>query len=122
MLAYTQFFESMNMPPKFFDERSDESEVKARIVEKYFYVWARVVTPTARGMDNKIAYIDLYAGPGRYRDGAASTPLLVLERAIADPELSQMLVALFNDANKNHTSTLQAEIDSLPGINKLKYP
>jgi hypothetical protein len=33
---------------KFFDERTDQSEVKARIVQKYFYAWANVVMPTAQ--------------------------------------------------------------------------
>src|SRR5262249_40916300 len=106
---------------KFFDERTDQSEVKARIIQKYFYVWAKVITPSAKQHDNKIAYIDLYAGPGRYKDGAASTPLLVLERAIDDPDLKKMLVTLFNDANKDHTNALQTEIDKLPGIETLTY-
>ena len=109
------------MGKKFFEERSDQSEVKARIVEKYFSAWATVVMPTAELKDGKIAYIDLYAGPGRYRDGSASTPLLVLERAIENPKLAKMLVALLNDASKDNTSTLQSEIDALPGIDKLKF-
>jgi hypothetical protein len=70
----------------FFDERTDQSEVKARIVQKYFFAWARVIIPTAKTIDNRIAYTDLYAGPGRYKDGSASTPLLVLEAAIQDPD------------------------------------
>lgn len=109
------------MRSKFFDERSDESEVKARIVEKYFSVWAKVVAPTAMTMDGKIAYIDLYAGPGRYKDGAASTPLLVLEKIIEDATLCRMVVSLFNDSDHNNTATLQAEINKLSGVNKLKY-
>jgi three-Cys-motif partner protein len=72
-------------------------------------------------MEGKIAYIDLYAGPGRYKDGAASTPLLVLEHAISDPKMADMLVAYFNDSDKNNTSTLQGEIDALPGIEKLRF-
>ena len=68
-----------------------------------------------------MAYIDLYAGPGRYNDGAASTPLLVLEAAIADPQISQMLVTLFNDADSNHSATLQSEINELPGIGKMRF-
>jgi three-Cys-motif partner protein len=108
-------------PQKFFDERSDQSEVKARIIQKYFYAWANVVSPSAKQREGKIAYIDLYAGPGRYKDGAASTPLLVLEHAIGDPSLREMLVTLFNDADQNHTATLQAEIDAIPGIDKLKF-
>jgi three-Cys-motif partner protein len=105
---------------KFFDERLDQSEVKARIIQKYFYAWASVIMPTAARKEGRIAYIDLYAGPGRYKDGSASTPLLVLQHAIAHPKMSQMLVALFNDADANHTATLQVEIDKLPGIEKLK--
>jgi three-Cys-motif partner protein len=84
---------------KFFDERTDQSEVKARIVQKYFYAWARIIIPSAKHRAKKIAYIDLYAGPGRYRDGAASTPLMILERAIADTDLRKMLVTLFNDVD-----------------------
>jgi len=105
----------------FFEERTDQSEVKARIVQKYFETWARVIMPTASKHENKIAYIDLYAGPGRYKDGAASTPLLVLQRAIADPKISKMLVALFNDRDSNSSNTLRHEIDALPGIEKLTH-
>ena len=107
--------------PKFFDEKTDQSEVKARIVQKYFYAWAQVIMPTAEKHDGRIAYIDLYAGPGRYKDGAASTPLLVLQHAIDHPKMSQMLVALFNDSDNSNTTTLQSEIEKLPGIRKLKH-
>ena len=108
------------MAQKFFDERTDESEVKARIVQKYFSTWANIVMPTVERNGGKIAYIDLYAGPGRYRDGSASTPLLVLKGAIDSPKMAEMLVALLNDASKENISTLQQEIDSLPGIDRLK--
>ena len=78
--------------------------------------------PTASTVgEGKIAYVDLYAGPGRYEDGAASTPLLVLEKAIEHPKMSQMLVTFFNDVDKNLTDTLQSEIDKLPGIGRLKH-
>jgi three-Cys-motif partner protein len=106
---------------KFFDERSDQSEVKARIVQKYFYAWANVVMPTAQRIGDRLAYIDLYAGPGRYKDGAASTPLLVLQHAIANPKLASMLVTLLNDRDSGKASTLQEEIDKLPGIGNLRY-
>jgi three-Cys-motif partner protein len=107
---------------KFFDERSDQSEVKARIIEKYFYVWANVVMGAAKNFGGgKIAYIDLYAGPGRYKDGAASTPLLILERAIADPKLQDMLVTLFNEGDQGRAKTLEEEIQKLPNIGKLKH-
>ncbi len=109
------------MPKKFFDERSDQSEVKARIVQKYFYAWANVIIPTVEKRGGRIAYIDLYAGPGRYKDGSASTPLLVLQHAINHPKMSQMLVAMFNDADPDKTATLQSQIDTLPGVDRLKH-
>jgi hypothetical protein len=43
--------------------------------------WATVVIPTAKKIspsDPRIAYIDLFAGPGRYEDGSKSTPVKVL--------------------------------------------
>lgn len=110
------------MTERFFEERGDQSAVKAQIVQKYFMAWAKIVLPaTQKFGDGKIAYIDLYAGPGRYKDGAASTPLLVLEKAIETPSVREALVALFNDMDQNTTKTLQAEIDALPGIETLKY-
>jgi len=109
------------MAQKFFDERTDVSEVKARIVQKYFSTWANIVMPTVTKNGGKIAYIDLYAGPGRYKDGSASTPLLVLKGAIENEKMAKMLVMLLNDANKENISTLQQEIEHFPGIEKLKY-
>ena len=106
---------------KFFEERSDQSVVKARIIKKYFVAWAQVVMPAVARRGRKIAYIDLYAGPGRYKDGAASTPLLVLQTAIHDSKMAQMLVSYFNDAKDENAATLREEIDKLPGVKKLKY-
>jgi three-Cys-motif partner protein len=111
----------MKTAARFFEEREDQSEVKARIVAKYFAAWANVILPSVIRHDSRLAYVDLYAGPGRYKDGSASTPLMVLEKAISDSKLSKYLVALFNDVNSQNTSTLQAEIDKLPGIEKLAY-
>jgi three-Cys-motif partner protein len=107
------------MTVKFFAEREDQSEVKARIVAKYFYTWAKIIAPRSRS--NRIAYIDLFAGPGRYKDGSASTPLMVLERAIAEPKLRDSLVAIFNDEHPEHIKNLESEIAKLPGIETLKY-
>jgi three-Cys-motif partner protein len=105
----------------FFDESRQQSVIKARIVAKYFWVWAKVIIPTAKKQGNRIAYIDLFAGPGRYKDGTVSTPLKVLEQAIADPDMSQMLVALFNDRDTENARSLESAIAKLPGIEKLRY-
>jgi three-Cys-motif partner protein len=105
----------------FFEESRAQSIIKARIVAKYFWAWAKVIAPSVRNTCKRIAYVDLFAGPGRYKDETVSTPLKVLEAAISDPELSQMLVTLFNDKDSNNARALQTAIDELPGIGKLKY-
>ena len=105
----------------FFDESKEQSQVKAEIVAKYFWAWAKVIMPSAKKRGGRIAYIDLFAGPGRYKDGTKSTPLLILERAIADKEMRQMLVAKFNDMNSTNSRSLEGAIQNLPGIQTLKY-
>jgi hypothetical protein len=62
----------------FFKESTEQSRIKADIVSKYFFAWASVVIPTTKKRSNRIAYVDLFAGPGRYDDGNRSTPLRIL--------------------------------------------
>ena len=88
----------------FFAEKADHSQVKTAIVTKYFFPWATIMARNTR--ENRIAYVDLYAGPGRYMDGTKSTPLLILERAIADSRMRDMLVTLFNDGKPAHADSL----------------
>ena len=105
----------------FFTERADQSEVKARIVSKYFAVWASIIATQTMRSDGKLAYFDLFAGPGRYQDGSASTPLMVLSEALKNPKLKAGLVSIFNDEDENHTKTLESEIAKLPNIGDLKF-
>ena len=110
------------MSANFFAETQEQSVVKATIVQKYFWAWAKVVMSAAKKHAGKIAYIDLFAGPGRYVDGTLSTPLLVLQQAIKDADMRQMLVTIFNDGNADYSRSLQSAIKQLPGIETMKYP
>ena len=109
----------------FFDETRGQSQVKATIVAKYFWAWAKVIIGAQKkyrtSSVDRITYIDLFAGPGRYKDGAMSTPLLVLEKAIQDPDLRERLVVIFNDKDESNTKSLEQEINHLPGIHLLKH-
>jgi three-Cys-motif partner protein len=106
----------------FFNETTEQSEIKTSIVSKYFWAWAKVIIATIKKgkTGGKIAYIDLFAGPGRYKDGTKSTPLLVLEKAIQDEDMRNMLVTIFNDKDTNNSSSLQTAIKALPGIETMK--
>ena len=86
----------------FYDEPTEQSLVKARIVEKYFWAWAKVIIPWAKRRNSEIGYVDLFAGQGSYNDGTKSTPILVLERAAEDEDIRNMLISVFNDVNPEY--------------------
>jgi three-Cys-motif partner protein len=112
------------MTDNFFEEQSEQSQIKAAIVADYFWVWANVIINTQKRFprqSQKIAYIDLFAGPGRYRNGSVSTPLLIIERAVTDPNIRDRLVALFNDKDDANTASLATEINKIAGIESLKF-
>lgn len=109
----------------FFDETREQSVVKAAIVEKYFDAWAGIILGAKKqhrpGADNRIGYVDLFAGPGRYKDGAISTPLRVLQKAVEKPLYAERLLTIFNDKDSENVRTLEDEIGKLPGIERLKH-
>lgn len=111
------------MSEHFFEEQQEQSRIKAAIVSKYFWQWAEVVSGTQKrqGKPTSFAYIDLFAGRGRYADGNKSTPLLILERAIADDKFRGGLVTLFNDGSAENVSTLKKEIEGLPNVGMLGH-
>ena len=111
------------MSEKFFDEQTEQSEVKAALVAKYFPANMRVIASAQKQYGgDRIAYIDLFAGPGRYKDGAQSTPVKIIEQAIADTDMRQRLVAIFNDKDEGNVKSLEQTLQSLPGYGTLKYP
>lgn len=96
--------------------------MKTAIVSKYFDAWANVMIPVVKkGPAKRIAYLDLFAGPGRYKDGTTSTPLKILEKAISNSDLSQMLVTIFNDKDADNAKALERAVNQLAGIEKLKH-
>jgi three-Cys-motif partner protein len=105
---------------EFFDEQEPQSEVKAEIVWKYFAAWARVILPTVRTFDKKLAYIDLFSGPGVYKDGSKSTPVLIMEQILKNPDLRQRIITLFNDRSQENMTALEELLSTLPGYKDLK--
>lgn len=111
-----------NKNKEFFNEMSEQSEAKTEIVRKYFWAWATVISRQVIKMrKDKIAYVDLFAGPGRYQDGTPSTPIRILEGAIRDKHIAPLLAALFNDEDSNKVEALEKEIKDIAGINTLRY-
>lgn len=108
----------------FFNEQKEQSLVKSTIVAKYFSAWANVIINTQKRYPQyaqKIAYIDLFAGPGRYQDGAQSTPLKILNHALSNSDLKERLVTVFNDKDVDNSKSLSNAISEIPNINELSF-
>ena len=103
---------------QFYQAPSDASRVKQAIVATYFGAWKRVLK-TWRSHP-RLAYVDLYSGPGMYADKSYSTPLLILKQAIEDDYLAEKLVTVFNDGDPQLSSELRRNIAALPGIERLR--
>jgi len=102
---------------EFFEESREQSRIKARIVADYFVAWVRIMQTRA----DRIAYADLYAGPGRYKDGQKSTPLLIIEQAANNIDMGKKLVVLLNDSNPDTARQLEEEINALANVSNLTY-
>jgi three-Cys-motif partner protein len=106
---------------RFFDAPTEASIKKQRIVSKYFGGWANIIFPTALPKEGKIMYVDLFSGPGRYKDGSPSTPLLVLEHVIKTPALRENTVLFFNDEKAEFVESLEQNVANFPGVEMLKH-
>jgi three-Cys-motif partner protein len=115
--ADREYFSCSFMTERFYDEQEEQSAVKTAIVVKYFRPWSTIMLRQVR----KIAYLDFFSGPGRFKDGNESTPLLILREALKSPILRSGLIAKFNDINPNYTAQCQSEIIRLPNIERMVH-
>lgn len=105
----------------FFEVPDQQSLIKSKLVVDYFKAWSNVILPQAKRRRQQIAYVDLFAGPGRFKNGEDSTPLRILKLSIDDPGLRKNLVSRFNDGDPDHVIELGSAITSLAGISELAH-
>ena len=105
----------------FFQKPREGSRIKQKIVTDYFIAYNRVLAPG----NNKVGYADLFAGPGFYTDGKGakhkSIPILVCEAIIANELFREKVHLWFNEGDPNYYDQLRTAIDSVPGIETLRY-
>jgi len=109
---------------EFFKSKRDTSEIKSEILVKYFKFWCGVLLFAQKfRIIDKLLYIDLFSGPGRYQNGEPSTPVKILESIIASNgrpiDLNKAVKTFFNDEKKNLIKTLDKNILELPYYNDL---
>lgn len=103
---------------EFYTAPTAASITKIEIVTKYFDVWSKILGPVSI----RLAYQDLYSGPGRYKkDGTPSTPVLIVQKIISDQKLRSKVETFFNDANSEHVEELKKNLTSLPGYETLRF-
>ena len=101
----------------FFNEQSEQSAIKAKIVSDYFAAWSRVMKNNWPG---NLSYIDLFCGPGKYGNGALSAPLLVVQKILNDDVLSKRMSCIFNDADSNNIELLKRSVSDMDAAGVLK--
>jgi three-Cys-motif partner protein len=85
-------------------------------VVDYFLAWANVLA-----RNRTVGYADLFAGPGRYKNGEKSIPLLIAERVIADERLRKYIRLWFNEGDADYAKQLAENVRALPGIDSLAH-
>lgn len=79
----------------FFDKQTLSSKIKASIISEYFPQYALIIT--SKHTPRKVGYYDLFAGPGKYRDGNLSTPLMLARNCVKNNFLRNIVWFIFND-------------------------
>lgn len=100
----------------FFEHQSPESAAKTDIVANFFAAWLNIIGPSSRG---PLGYMELYAGPGRFADGATSTPIRVLETILTSPYAARFRVVL-NEMDDRAADLLKTNVADLPNISSLR--
>ncbi len=116
------------MPQSFFGTPRENSIVKFSIVSKFFEFWANAIIQILIAQERRsgrrkqgVAYIDLFSGPGKYKDGTPSTPVLVLEKALRNQEICDRIRITFNDSDSDHVQSLQEVVNSFEGIDSFNF-
>ena len=107
----------------FFDEFKEQSRIKSEIVSKYFWAWAQVMVATAkRRGEDKIAYIDLFAGPGRYGDDTRLHAAAGVGEGGPGPRLVQDAGRAVQRQESGVRALASEAIDSTPEFKQFRHP
>lgn len=92
-------------PEAFFDEVQGAAVLKHGILRRYLALFTGKVGSTAK--DNRVFYLDAYAGPGLYDDGSSGSPALALATAKQLAE-HRDLVGIYVEKHEENLAKLEA--------------
>ncbi len=106
----------------FFKRQKDHSRIKTEIVTEYLPAWATIIWPSIQShRGDRLKYIDLFSGPGRYQDGTPSTPLRVMDAVMENDWMLNVLETHFFEADVRYVSGLMSELTSHSAHDRLKF-
>lgn len=105
---------SKNLNDLFFDDPDAESLAKAGFVSYYLSLYLRIISSVRGSLQNRwregnysssnsglrIEYIDLFSGPGKYKNGRPSVPIKIVESALFRQPPIENIHFYFNYATK----------------------
>ncbi|MFM2224179.1 MAG: hypothetical protein RJA07_381 [Bacteroidota bacterium] len=101
----------------FFNTQTHSSRIKANIVANYFPKYCKILLHYPQ---QEIRYLDLFAGPGIYKDGSLSTPMLIADACASDSRLKEFVYLMFND--NEHIETLKENFSNRFSNLAFTYP
>lgn len=106
----------------FFESQTEKSFIKSLIVTEFFTVYFSIINKA--GFSDDIYYIDLFSGPGKYKDGTYSTPLLLLDiiEGFKSDDIRNKLHLIFNDEKEEFYDSLCENIKQHPVYTRLNHP
>lgn len=105
----------------FFEKQTDDSRIKTSIVYNHFASWLNIIGNTTKKNPRPLAYLEMFAGPGIFKDGNKSTPVLVAERVITSAFANRVKLVL-NEVNADYADALQDNLSAIPGFDSLQIP
>ncbi len=110
----------------FFKEKRTASEIKSEILNEYFKAWAAILLKGQQYKKiNNLVYVDLFSGPGLYKDGKPSTPIKILNSINQSKgqsiDFDKAVKTFFNDKNEKLANDLKNNIENLPYYNEITH-
>lgn len=86
----------------FFDEQKEKSKVKTEIVINFLNIYLNIISNSKWTKGKDIYYIDLFSGPGVYKDGVSSTPIEIMNMLenMKNRVAANKVHLVFNDENQ----------------------
>lgn len=106
----------MTANDRFFSKPKAAAVLKHGVLARYPVVFAQMTG--SRSLGGRVVYLDGYAGPGHYADGAPGSPVIALTNAGKSEGMQRVVECWFVEADPDHARNLSQWVDdnAAPGV------